>query len=103
MILVVMVSMLAGQLVMLSHDVSLLGYLVASSVFHNRQREDVYWLSREGRLLGVIPCLGSGPHSFCTKSTSHLVKLTKIIQEHLLSLTMAMVGLVVLTLKLIPP
>ena len=40
---------------------------MASSVFHNRQREDVYWLSREGRLLGVIPCLGSGPHSFCTK------------------------------------
>ena len=46
---------------------SLLGYLVATSVFHNRQREDVYWLSREGRLLGIIPCLGSGPHSFCTK------------------------------------
>ena len=67
MILVVMVSMLAAQLVMLSHDTSLLGYLVVSSVFHNRQREDVYWLSREGRLLGVIPCLASGPHSFCTK------------------------------------
>ena len=50
---------------------SLLGYLVASSVFHNRQREDVYWLSREGRLLGVIPCLGSGPHSFCTNFLEH--------------------------------
>ena len=71
MILVVMVSMLAYQLVMLSHDMSLLGYLVASSVFHNRQREDVNWLSREGRLLGVIPCLGSGPHSFCTKYLEH--------------------------------
>ena len=23
---------------------------MASSVFHNKQREDVYWLSREGRL-----------------------------------------------------
>ena len=67
-----MVSMLAAQLVMLSsHDTSLLGYLVVSSVFHNRQREDVYWLSREGRLLGVIPCLGSGPHSFCTKFLEH--------------------------------
>ena len=64
MILVVMVSMLAAQLVMLSHDTSLLGYLVVSSVFHNRQREDIYWLSREGRLLGVIPCLASGLHSF---------------------------------------
>ena len=50
---------------------SLLGYLVASSVFHNRQREDIYWLSREGRLLGMIPCLGSGPHSFCTKFLEH--------------------------------
>ena len=71
MILVIMVSMLAAQLVMLSHDTALLGYLVASSVFHNRQREDVYWLSREGRLLGVIPCLASGPHSFCTKFLEH--------------------------------
>ena len=50
---------------------SLLGYLVASSVFHNRQREDVYWLSKEGRLLGVIPCLECGPHSFCTKFLEH--------------------------------
>ena len=40
---------------------------MTSSVFYDRQREDVYWLSREGRLLGMIPCLGSGPHSFCTK------------------------------------
>ena len=44
---------------------------MGSSVFHNRQREDVYWLSREGRLLGVIPCLGSGPRSFCTKFLEH--------------------------------
>ena len=44
---------------------------MASSVFHNRQREDVYWLSREGRLLGVILCLGSGPHSFCTEFLEH--------------------------------
>ena len=43
---------------------------MASSVFHNRKREDVYWLSK-GRLLAVIPCLGSGPHSFCTKFLEH--------------------------------
>jgi len=40
---------------------------VASTVFPDRRREDVYWLSREGKLLGVIPCLGAGPHSFCSK------------------------------------
>ena len=40
---------------------------MASSLFHDRQREDVYWLSREGKLVGVIPCLGAGPRSFCTK------------------------------------
>ena len=40
---------------------------MASSVFHDRQREDVYWLSKEGKLLGVIPCLGAGPRSFCSK------------------------------------
>ena len=49
----------------------LLGYLVANSVFHNRQRENVYWLSREEGVLGVIPCLGSGPRSFCTKFLEH--------------------------------
>lgn len=40
---------------------------MASSVFPDRQREDVYWLSREGKLIGVIPCLGAGPRSFCSK------------------------------------
>ncbi|XP_065915005.1 uncharacterized protein [Dysidea avara] len=49
------------------HHIGDIGYLVASSVFHDRQREDVYWLSREGKLLGVIPCLGAGPRSFCSK------------------------------------
>ncbi|XP_065916020.1 uncharacterized protein [Dysidea avara] len=49
------------------HHIGDIGYLVASSVFHDRQREDVYWLSREGKLLGVIPCLGGGPRSFCSK------------------------------------
>ena len=70
---------------------------MASSVFCNRQREDVYWLSREGRLLGVIPCLGSTPivSVQSTKSTSHLVKM-KTFLECILSLMMVMAGLVVL-------
>ena len=77
---------------------SLLGYLVTSSVFHNRQREDVYWLSREGRLFGLIPCLGSGPHSFCTKFLEHKSSSEddEDLLEHILSLMMVMVGLVVL-------
>jgi len=38
-------------------------YLVASSVFPDRQREDFYWLSREGKLLGLIPCVAADPRS----------------------------------------
>ena len=78
--------------------ITTIGYLVASSVFHNRQREDVYWLSREGRLLGVIPCLGSGPHSFCTKFLEYKLSSEddEDLSEHILSLMMAMEGLVVL-------
>ena len=40
----------------------------------DRKRENVFWLSREGRLIGVIPCLGtvgSDPHDFCTKFLEH--------------------------------
>ena len=48
--------------------------------------EDVYWLSSEGRLLGMIPCLGirSGPHSFCTKFLEHKSSIgkMKIVLEH---------------------
>ena len=73
---------------------SLLGYLVASSVFHNRQIEDGYWFSREGRLLGVIPCPGSDPCSFCTKFLEH--KSSSDDDKDLSSLMMAMEGLVVL-------
>ncbi|XP_065914704.1 uncharacterized protein [Dysidea avara] len=75
----IIMKITAGLMVTVSMDVELpglvtefhhigdIGYLVASSVFHDRQREDVYWLSREGKLLGVIPCLGAGPRSFCIK------------------------------------
>ncbi|XP_065914709.1 uncharacterized protein [Dysidea avara] len=75
----IIMKITAGLMVAVSMDVELpglvtefhhigdIGYLVASSVFHDRQREDVYWLSREGKLLGVIPCLGAGPRSFCSK------------------------------------
>ena len=47
---------------------SLLGYIVVSSVFYNRQREG--FQERE-ELLRVIPCLGSSPRSFCTKYLEH--------------------------------
>ncbi len=32
--------------------------------FPDQFREEVYWLSETGRLLGMLPCLGAGPRSF---------------------------------------
>ena len=40
------------------------GYMASVTQFPNRFREDVYWLSESGKLLGMLPCLGEGPRSF---------------------------------------
>ena len=46
--------------------------IVGSSVFHNRQRCLLHgYQVREDFCRGVIPCLGSRPHSFCTKFLEH--------------------------------
>ena len=42
----------------------LLGYLVSCSQFPDSFREDLYWLSREGQLQGMLPCLKGCSHSF---------------------------------------
>lgn len=43
---------------------SSLGYLVSCSQFPDSFREDLYWLSSEGRLQGMLPCLKGHSHSF---------------------------------------
>jgi len=40
------------------------GYLVSVTQFPDQFREEVYWLSEDGKLLGMLPCLGAGPRSF---------------------------------------
>ena len=37
---------------------------MTTTQFPNHFREDLYWISESGRLLGVLPCLGGGPKSF---------------------------------------
>ena len=32
--------------------------------FPDHFREEVYWLSESGQLLGVLPAVGKGPHGF---------------------------------------
>ena len=32
--------------------------------FPDNFREEVYWLSESGKLLGVLPSVGKGPHGF---------------------------------------
>ena len=67
---VMVIGLLAVQLVVLSHDArhywDTLWLATCFTLY--RQRGDVYWLSKEERLRGVIPCLEGGPHSFCTVS-----------------------------------
>ena len=41
-----------------------LGYLVSCSQFPDSFREDLYWLSSEGQLLGMLPFLKGCSHSF---------------------------------------
>ena len=40
------------------------GHIVVTSMVKECCREEMYWLNTEGRLLGVIPSLGCGPHYF---------------------------------------
>ena len=41
-----------------------LGYMLSVTQFPDQFREEVYWLSESGELLGMLPCLGAGPRSF---------------------------------------
>ena len=38
--------------------------MVSVTQFPDSFREELYWLSESGLLLGMLPCLGAGPHSF---------------------------------------
>lgn len=38
--------------------------MLSATQFPDRFREEMYWISETGRLLGVLPCLGAGPRSF---------------------------------------
>ena len=47
--------------------------------FPDHFREEIYWLSESGQLLGVLPSMGKGPHGFFSatldpKSSSSLHK-----------------------------
>lgn len=42
----------------------LLGYIISTSNFVDHFREELYWLSVNGQLQGILPCLGMGPRSF---------------------------------------
>ena len=47
--------------------------------FPDHFREEIYWLSESGQLLGVLPSVGKGPHGFFSatlspKSSSSLYK-----------------------------
>ena len=44
--------------------VCIAGYMVSVTQFPNQFREDIYWLSEVGKLLGMLPFLGKGPRSF---------------------------------------
>ena len=41
-----------------------IGYMLSVTHFPDLFREEIYWLSEMGRLLGVLPCVGSSPRSF---------------------------------------
>ena len=41
-----------------------LGYMLSVTQFPDQFREEVYWLTESGELLGMLPCLGAGPRSF---------------------------------------
>lgn len=41
-----------------------LGYMLSVTQFPDQFREEVYWVSESGELLGMLPCLGAGPRSF---------------------------------------
>jgi hypothetical protein len=74
--LVVLQKKLSSQKLVCSLNVSLPGYvyeyctlgkkghIVVTSMVKECCREEMYWLNTEGRLLGVIPSLGCGPHYF---------------------------------------
>ena len=40
------------------------GHIVVSSLVRDQTREEMYWLTTDGRLCGIVPCLGHEPHSF---------------------------------------
>lgn len=43
---------------------SLAGHIVVVSLVKKQTREEMYWLTTDGRLCGIVPCLGHEPHSF---------------------------------------
>jgi len=43
---------------------------VSVTQFPDQFREEVYWLSEDGKLLGMLPCLGAGPRSFVSATLS---------------------------------
>ena len=56
-------------------------------MFQEHFREEMYWLSKEGRLVGVIPSLGCGPHGFlplCPDKDGNLSKQFDDTADHLL-------------------
>ena len=42
----------------------LVGHIVVASLVEEQTREEMYWLSTDGRLCGIVPGLGHEPHSF---------------------------------------
>ena len=44
--------------------------MVSVTQFPDHFREEVYWLSESGQLLGVLPALGKGPHGFFSATLS---------------------------------
>ena len=54
--------------------------------FPDHFREEIYWLSDSGQLLGVLPSIGKGPHGFfsATLGPKSLASLHKRREEAIL-------------------
>ena len=46
------------------------GYIASVTQFPDHFREEIYWLSESGQLLGVLPSVGQGPHGFFSATLS---------------------------------